>query len=151
MVFPFGNPKHLHTKEDYLTADMLQRRLQYSYITKWLATYGKVEEGVLSEGSHSSAGYGSMVLCSVVSLICYPVSPFIVMERYFNYLDNTIPSVCIYIWCRYSSPMVMDQRSITWIQRFIRPIESHTHNRSILRARPCHPFNLTPPDRPHDS
>jgi hypothetical protein len=48
-----GTPKHLHTKEDYLTMDMLQRRLQYRYITRWLATNGKVEEGVLSEGSLS--------------------------------------------------------------------------------------------------
>jgi hypothetical protein len=59
---------------------MLQRRLQYSYITRWLATNGKVEEGVLSEGSHSSAGYGSMVLCYVVSFICYPTSPFVAMK-----------------------------------------------------------------------
>jgi hypothetical protein len=91
MVFPFRNPKHLHTKEDYLTADMLQRHLQYSYITRWLATNGKVEEGVLSEGSHSSAGYDPIVLCSVVSSICYPASPFIATERVFNYLDNIVP------------------------------------------------------------
>jgi hypothetical protein len=32
----------------------------------WITTNGKVEEGVHSEGSHSSAGYGSMVLCSAV-------------------------------------------------------------------------------------
>jgi hypothetical protein len=68
MIFPFGNPKHLHTKEDYLTADMLQRRLQYRYITRWLATNGKVKEGVLSEGSHSSAGYDLMALRSTVVL-----------------------------------------------------------------------------------
>jgi hypothetical protein len=91
MIFHFGNPKHLHTKEDYLTADMLQRHLQYSYITRWLATNGKVEEQVLSEGSYSSAGYGPIVLCSTVSSICYPASPFIVTERVFNYLDNTVP------------------------------------------------------------
>jgi hypothetical protein len=81
MVFPFGTPKHLHTKEDYLIAGILQRRLQYSYITRWLATNGKVEEGVLSEVSHSSASYGSMVLCFVVSSICYPASPFIATKK----------------------------------------------------------------------
>jgi hypothetical protein len=70
---------------------MLHRRLQYSYITRWLATNREVEEGVLSEGSHSSAGYGSMMLCSAVSSICYPASPFIATEEDFNYLDNTIP------------------------------------------------------------
>jgi hypothetical protein len=86
-----GTPKHLHTNEDYLTADMLQQRLQYSYITRWLATNWKVEEGVLSEGSHSSAGYGSMVLCSAMSSISYPASPFIATERDFNYLDNIVP------------------------------------------------------------
>jgi hypothetical protein len=91
MVFPFENPKHLHTKEDYLTTDMLQRHLQYRYIIRWLATNGKVEEGVLSEDSHSSAGYGSMALRSVVSSMCYPASPFIATERDFNYLDNTVP------------------------------------------------------------
>jgi hypothetical protein len=91
MVFPFENSKHLHTKEDYLTTDMLQCRLQYSYITRWLATNGEVEEGVLSEGSHSSASNGSMVLCSTVSSICYTVSPFIATGGDFNYLDNTIP------------------------------------------------------------
>jgi hypothetical protein len=69
---------------------MLQRRLQYRYITRWLATNGKVEEGVLSEGSHSSAGYGSMVLRSAVSSMCYPASSFIATERDFNYLDNTV-------------------------------------------------------------
>jgi hypothetical protein len=51
---------------------MLQRHLQYRYITRWLATNGKVKEGVLSEGSHSSAGYGSMALRSAVSFMCYP-------------------------------------------------------------------------------
>jgi hypothetical protein len=71
--------------------DMLQQRLQYNYITRWLATNGEVEEGVLSEGSHSSAGCGSMVLCSAVSSICYPASPFIATEGDFNYLDNTVP------------------------------------------------------------
>jgi hypothetical protein len=86
-----GISKHLHTKEDYLIADMLQRHLQYSYITRWLATNGEVEEGVLSECSHSSAGYGSMVLCTAVPSICYPASPFIAMEGDFNYLDNTVP------------------------------------------------------------
>jgi hypothetical protein len=91
MIFPFGNPKHLHTKEDYLTADMLQRRLQYTYIIRWLATNREVEEGVLSKGSHSSVGYGSMVLCSAVSSICYPASPFIATEGDFNYLDNIVP------------------------------------------------------------
>jgi hypothetical protein len=91
MVFPFGNPKHLHTKEDYLTADMLQQRLQYRYITRWFATNEKVEEGVLSEDSHSFAGYGSMALCFSVSSMCYPASPFIATERDFNYLDNTVP------------------------------------------------------------
>jgi hypothetical protein len=70
---------------------MLQLRLQYSYITRWLATNGEVEEGVLSEGSHSSTGYGSMVLCSVVFSICYPASPFIATEGDFNYLDNNVP------------------------------------------------------------
>jgi hypothetical protein len=70
---------------------MLQQRLQYSYITRWLATNGEVEEGVLSEGSHSSAGYDSMVLCYAVSSICYPTSPFIATEGDFNYLDNTVP------------------------------------------------------------
>jgi hypothetical protein len=70
---------------------MLQRRLQYSYITRWLDINGEVEDGVFSEGSHSSAGYGSMVLCSVVFSICYPTSPFIVTEGDFNYLDNTVP------------------------------------------------------------
>jgi hypothetical protein len=70
---------------------MLQRRLQYMYITRWLATNEKVEEGVLSEGSHSSAGYGSMALHSAVSPMCYPASPFIATERDFNYLDNTVP------------------------------------------------------------
>jgi hypothetical protein len=54
--FLSGTPKYLHTKEDYLTSDMLQRRLQYSYVTRWLATNGEVEEGVLSEGSHSARG-----------------------------------------------------------------------------------------------
>jgi hypothetical protein len=91
MIFSFGNPKHLHTKEDYLTADMLQRRLQYRYITRWLPTNEKVEKGVLSEGSHSSAGYGSIVLRSAVSSICYPASPFIATERDFNYFDNIVP------------------------------------------------------------
>jgi hypothetical protein len=91
MVFSFGNPKHLHTKEDYLTADMLQRRLQYRYIIRWLTTNGKVEEEVLSEGSHSSAGYDSMALRFSVSSMCYPASPFIATERDFNYLDNTVP------------------------------------------------------------
>jgi hypothetical protein len=91
MVFPFENPKHLHTKEDYLTTDMLQRCLQYRYLTRWITTNGKVEEGVLSEGSHSSAGYGSMVLCSAVSSIYCPASPFIATEGDFNYLDNTVP------------------------------------------------------------
>jgi hypothetical protein len=91
MVFPFRNPKHLYTKEDYHTADMLQRRLQYRYIIRWLATNGEVEEGMLSEGSHSSVVYGSMVLCSTVSSICYPASSFIATEGDFNYLDNTIP------------------------------------------------------------
>jgi hypothetical protein len=71
--------------------DMLQWRLQYRYITRWIATNGEVEEGMLSEGSHSSTGYGSMVLCSVVSSIYYPASPFIATEGDFNYLDNTIP------------------------------------------------------------
>jgi hypothetical protein len=70
---------------------MLQRRLQYRYITRWLATNEKVEEEVLSEGSHSSAGYGSMALCSAVSSICDPTSPFIATERDFNYLDNIVP------------------------------------------------------------
>jgi hypothetical protein len=70
---------------------MLQRRLQYSYITRWFATNGEVEEGVLLEGSHSSAGYGSLVLYSAVSSICYPTSPFIATEGDFNYLDNTVP------------------------------------------------------------
>jgi hypothetical protein len=42
---------------------MLQLRLQYRYITRWINTNRKVEEGVLLECSHSSAGYGSMVLC----------------------------------------------------------------------------------------
>jgi hypothetical protein len=91
MVSLSGTPKHLHTKEDYLIADMLQQCLQYSYITRWLATNGKVEEGVLSEGSHSSADYGSMVLCSAMSSICYLASPFIATEGDFNYLDNAIP------------------------------------------------------------
>jgi hypothetical protein len=91
MVFPFGNPKHLHTKEDYLTADMLQRLLQYSYITMWLVTNREVEEGVLSEGSHYSVGYASMVLSSAMSSICYPASSFILTEGDFNYLDNTVP------------------------------------------------------------
>jgi hypothetical protein len=50
-----------------------------------------MEEGVLSEGSHSSAGYGSMVLCSAVSSICYPASPFIATEGDINYLDNIVP------------------------------------------------------------
>jgi hypothetical protein len=71
--------------------DMLQRRLQYKYITRWLATNGKVKEGVLSEGSHSSAGYGSMVMHSVAFSIYYPASSFIATERDFNYLDNTVP------------------------------------------------------------
>jgi hypothetical protein len=70
---------------------MLQRRLQYRYITRWISTNGRVEEGVLSKGSHSSAGYGSMVLYSVVSSICYLASSFIAMEGDFNYLDNTVP------------------------------------------------------------
>jgi hypothetical protein len=35
----------------------------FSYITRWLATNGKVEEGVLSEGSHSSAGYSMSNQC----------------------------------------------------------------------------------------
>jgi hypothetical protein len=82
MVFPFGNPQTLTHK----------RGLPYGgYITRWLATNGKVEERVLSEGSHSSASYGSIVLRSAVSSICYPASPFIATERNFNYLDNTVP------------------------------------------------------------
>jgi hypothetical protein len=80
MVFPFGNPKHLHTKEDYLTSNMLQRSLQYKYITMWITTNGKVEEGVLLKGSHSSTGYGSMVLYSAMSSICYPTFSFIATE-----------------------------------------------------------------------
>jgi hypothetical protein len=71
--------------------DMLQRRLQYSYITRWLATNEEVEDGVLSEGSHSSAGYGLMVLCSAVFTICYLASPFITTEGDFNYLNNIVP------------------------------------------------------------
>jgi hypothetical protein len=47
MVFSFGNLKHLHTKKDYLTADMIQWRLQYSYITRWITTNGKMDERVL--------------------------------------------------------------------------------------------------------
>jgi hypothetical protein len=57
----------------------------------WLATNREVEEGVLSEGSHSSAGYGSTVLCSAMSSMCYSSSPFIATEGDFNYLDNTVP------------------------------------------------------------
>jgi hypothetical protein len=91
MIFSFENPKHLHTKEDYLTTDMLQRCLQYRYITRWLATNEKMKEGVLSEDSHSSAGYGLMVLRFAVSSICYPASPFIATEKNFNYLDNIVP------------------------------------------------------------
>jgi hypothetical protein len=45
---------------------MLQQRLQYSYITGWIATNGEVEEGVLSEGSHSSAMDGFLVVNSGV-------------------------------------------------------------------------------------
>jgi hypothetical protein len=56
-------PKHLRTKQDYLTTDMLQWRLQYRYITRWITTNGKVEEGVLLEDSHFSAGYGLVLLC----------------------------------------------------------------------------------------
>jgi hypothetical protein len=67
MIFSFKNPKQLHTKEDYLTTDILQRRLQYSNITRWLATNENVKDEVLSKGSHSSAGYGSIVLCSTVN------------------------------------------------------------------------------------
>jgi hypothetical protein len=70
---------------------MLQPHLQYSYITKWLAINRDVEEGVLSESSYFSIGYGSMVLCSAVSSICYPASHFITTEGDFNYLDNTVP------------------------------------------------------------
>jgi hypothetical protein len=69
---------------------MLQRHLQYRYITRWITTNGRVEEGVLSEGSHSSAGDGSMVLCSAVSSICYPAFFFIATEEDFNYLDNIV-------------------------------------------------------------
>jgi hypothetical protein len=89
--FLSGTYKHLHIKEDYITADMLQRRFKYRYITRWLATNENVEERVLSEGSHTSAGYDSMVLCSAVPSICYPASPFIATKRDFNYLDNTVP------------------------------------------------------------
>jgi hypothetical protein len=88
--FLSGTPKHLHIKEDYLTIDMLQRHAQYRYITRWITINGRVEEGVLSEGSHSSAGYGSMILCSAVFSICYPASPFIATEGDSNYLDNTV-------------------------------------------------------------
>jgi hypothetical protein len=70
---------------------MLQRRLQYSYIISCLATNGELKEGVLSEDSHSSAGYDSMILCSVVFFICYSASSFIATEEDFNYLDNIIP------------------------------------------------------------
>jgi hypothetical protein len=65
-------PKHLHAKEDYLIANILQWHLQYRYITRWTTTNGNVEEGVLLEGSHSSAGYGSVVLCifGVLQLMC---------------------------------------------------------------------------------
>jgi hypothetical protein len=91
MIFPFGNLKHLHTKKDYLTIGMLQCRLQYRYITRWITTNEKVKERVLLEGSHSSAGYDSMVLCSVMSSIYYPASPFIAMEVDFIYLDNIVP------------------------------------------------------------
>jgi hypothetical protein len=74
MVFPFGNPKHLHTKKDYLTSDMIQRRLQYSYIIRWITTNGEVEEGVLSKGSHSSVMDDFLVVISGVlqHLLLYP-------------------------------------------------------------------------------
>jgi hypothetical protein len=71
MVFSFGNLKHLHTKKDYLTADMIQWRLQYSYITRWITTNGEMDEGVLSEGSHTSARDGFLVVISgVQQLMC---------------------------------------------------------------------------------
>jgi hypothetical protein len=100
---------------------MLQQRLQYSYITRWLATNGEVEEGVLSEGSHPSAGYGSMVLCSVVPSICYPVSPFIATEGDFNYLDNIVPhgqvvppaSLSSSIIGAYYAPLVLSYSNLT--------------------------------------
>jgi hypothetical protein len=46
--------------------NMLQRRLQYSYITRWITTNGEVEEEMLSEGSHSSTMDDFLVVISSV-------------------------------------------------------------------------------------
>jgi hypothetical protein len=79
-----GTPKHLHTKEDYLTTDMLQRHLQYRYIIRWLATNGKVEEGVLSEGSHSSAGFRSNKIFPLIFWLQTYVTSFYHLPRQFH-------------------------------------------------------------------
>jgi hypothetical protein len=54
MVFPFGNPKHLHTKEkeDYLVVGILT--MAFSILQGGLLNTTK-EKGVLSERSRSSA------------------------------------------------------------------------------------------------
>jgi hypothetical protein len=83
MVFPFRNPKHLYSKEDYLTTDMLQRRLQYSYITRWITTNGEVEKGVLLKGPHSSAIDGFLVVISDVFHLL-PSLPFYNHGRIFQ-------------------------------------------------------------------
>jgi hypothetical protein len=80
---------------------MLQRRLQYRYIIRWISTNGTVEEGVLLEDSHSSVGYGSMVLCSVVSSICYIcmyVYIYICMYVYICVYIYVCVYVCVYIY-----------------------------------------------------
>jgi hypothetical protein len=69
---------------------MLQRRRQYSYITSWIATNGEVEEGVLSEDSHSSAMDDFLVVISGVFHMLLSL-PFIATEGDFNYIDNTVP------------------------------------------------------------
>jgi hypothetical protein len=60
--------------------DMLQRHLQCSYIAMWITTNGEVEEGVLSEGSHSSAMDGFLVVISGV-FHRLPNLPFYSHER----------------------------------------------------------------------
>jgi hypothetical protein len=67
MVFPFGNPKHLHIKEkeDYLIADILT--MTSSILEGGLLNTTK-EEGVLSQSYWSSAR--SRWLGGVVFLQC---------------------------------------------------------------------------------
>jgi hypothetical protein len=78
---------------------MLQRRLQYRYIIRWISTNGTVEEGVLLEDSHSSVGYGSMVLCSVVSSICYIcMYVYIYMYIYICIYICMYVYICVYIY-----------------------------------------------------